>query len=87
MRVIDRDLIRGGHYGQRSCEPRLKAEHTGAPTNSASVKKVLANSEPSTHGGMAAAPGHSPGGLFGGKWPTSNMARSGSGSPALRPAL
>jgi hypothetical protein len=20
MRVIDRDLIRGGHYGQRSCE-------------------------------------------------------------------
>jgi len=22
MRVIDRDLIRGGHYGRRSCEPR-----------------------------------------------------------------
>jgi transposase len=22
MRVIDRDLIRGRHYGQRSCEPR-----------------------------------------------------------------
>ena len=21
MRAIDRDLIRGGHYGQRSCEP------------------------------------------------------------------
>ena len=21
MRVFDRDLIRGGHYGQRSCEP------------------------------------------------------------------
>jgi hypothetical protein len=51
MRAFDRDLIRGGHYGQRSCEPHLKAEHTGAPTNAASVKKVLANSEPSTHGG------------------------------------
>jgi len=33
MRAFDRDLIRGGHYGQRSCEPRLKAEHTAAPTN------------------------------------------------------
>jgi hypothetical protein len=53
MRAFDRDLIRGGHYGQRSCEPRLKAEHTGAPTNAANVKKVLANSEPSTHGGKA----------------------------------
>ena len=21
MRVVGRDLIRGGHYGQRSCEP------------------------------------------------------------------
>ena len=31
----------------------LKAEHTGAPTNAANVKKVLANSEPSTHGGKA----------------------------------
>ena len=28
MRVFDRDLIRGGHYGQRSCEPHLKAEHS-----------------------------------------------------------
>ena len=25
----------------------------GAPTNAANVKKVLANSEPSTHGGKA----------------------------------
>jgi hypothetical protein len=32
MREIDRDLIRGGHYGQRSCEPHLKAEHMAAPT-------------------------------------------------------
>ena len=50
MRVYDRDLIRGGHYGQRSCEPHLKAEHMAAPTNAANVKKALANSEPSTHG-------------------------------------
>src|SRR6187431_3188239 len=50
MRAIDRDLIRGGHYGQRSCEPHPKAEHMAAPTNAANVKKALANSEPSTHG-------------------------------------
>jgi hypothetical protein len=30
MRVFDRDLIRGGHYGQRSCEPRKQAEHMAA---------------------------------------------------------
>ena len=28
----------------------------GAPTNAANVKKVLANSEPSTHGGKADMP-------------------------------
>ena len=50
MRAFDRDLIRGGHYGQRSRQPRSKAEHMAAPTNTALVKKVLANSEPSTHG-------------------------------------
>jgi hypothetical protein len=50
MRAFDRDLIRGGHYGQRSSEPHLKAVHMGAPTNAAYVKKVLANSEPSTQG-------------------------------------
>jgi hypothetical protein len=50
MRAFDRDLIRGGHYGQRPCEPHLKAEHMAAPTNAANVKKVLANSGPSTHG-------------------------------------
>ena len=49
MRVNDRDLIRGEHYGQRSCEPHQQAEHMAAPTNAALVKKVLANSEPSTH--------------------------------------
>jgi hypothetical protein len=50
MRGIDRDLIRGGHYGQRLGVPRSKAEHMAAPTNAAGVKKVLANPEPSTHG-------------------------------------
>ena len=50
MRLIDRDLIRGGYYGQRSCEPHQQAEHMAAPTNAAFVKKSLANSEPSTHG-------------------------------------
>jgi hypothetical protein len=50
MRAFDRDLIRGGHYGQRSCEPHKQAEHMAAPTNAANVKKALANSEPSTHG-------------------------------------
>jgi hypothetical protein len=50
MRAFDRDLIRGGHYGQRSCEPHLQAEHMAAPTNPANVKKALADPEPSTHG-------------------------------------
>src|SRR5262249_57707263 len=49
MRAFDRDPIRGGHYGQRSCEPRLKAEHMAAPTKPCDVKILLANSEPSTH--------------------------------------
>jgi hypothetical protein len=30
--------------------PRKKAEHMAAPTNAANMKKVLANSEPFTHG-------------------------------------
>jgi hypothetical protein len=57
MRAIDRDLIRGGHYGQRSCEPHSKAEHMAAPTKAAAnVKKALANSEPSTHGQRSCEP-------------------------------
>ena len=56
MRAFDRDLIRGGHYGQRPCVPRLKAEHMAAPTNAANVKKILANSEPSTHGTKRTSP-------------------------------
>jgi hypothetical protein len=35
MRAFDRDLIRGGHYGQRSCEPHQQAEHMAAPTSDA----------------------------------------------------
>jgi hypothetical protein len=35
MRAFDRDLIRGGHYGRRSCEPRKQAEHMAAATNAA----------------------------------------------------
>ena len=51
MRANDRDLIRGGHYGQRPSVPHSKAEHMAAPTKAAAnVKKALANSEPSTHG-------------------------------------
>src|SRR5437763_13227624 len=53
MRVIDRDLIRGGHYGQRSCEPRKQAEHMAATDPGCYVKILLANSEPSTHGNKA----------------------------------
>jgi len=53
MRVFDRDLIRGGHYGQRPGVPHSKAEHMAAPTNAVGVKKVLANPEPSTHGPKA----------------------------------
>jgi hypothetical protein len=41
MRAVDRDLIRGGHYGQRSCEPHLKAEHMAAPTKPATRRFFL----------------------------------------------
>src|SRR5262249_37569593 len=41
MRAFDRDLIRGAHYGQRSCEPRKKAEHMAAPTKPCYVKILL----------------------------------------------
>jgi hypothetical protein len=67
MRAPDRDLIRGGHYGQRSCEPRKQAEHMAAPTNSANVKISLANSEPSTHGTKRTSQAPSPMSAFGGK--------------------
>ena len=67
MRASDRDLIREGHYGQRSCEPRKQAEHMAAPTNSANVKISLANSEPSTHGTKRTSRCTQPMSAFGGK--------------------
>ena len=59
MRAFDRDLIRGGHYGQRSRQPRSKAEHMAAPTNTALVKKVLANSEVAVGTEITLRPPHS----------------------------
>ena len=35
LRASDRDLVRGGHYGQRPRVPHLKAEHMAAPTKTA----------------------------------------------------
>jgi TolB-like protein len=49
MRAFGRDLIRGGHYRQRLCEPHLEAEHMATPP-SLRREKVLANQGPSTHG-------------------------------------
>jgi hypothetical protein len=56
MRPFDRDLIRGGHYGQRSCEPHKQAEHMAAPDQACDVKILLANPEPSTHGTKRTSP-------------------------------
>ena len=39
MSAFDRDLIRGGHYGQRPRVPQLTAEHMAAPTNAADVEE------------------------------------------------
>jgi hypothetical protein len=58
MRVSERDLIRGEHYGQRSCEPHSKAEHMAAPTNTALVRKSLpTRSDTSGVGGLSRHPG------------------------------
>src|SRR6201986_3321307 len=50
MRAFDRDLIRGGHYGQRSWEPHQIGRTHGCTDQQSNVKILLANSEPSTHG-------------------------------------
>src|SRR5215470_19544843 len=50
MRAFDRDLIRGGHYGQRSCDPRKTGRTHGCSDQCCKVKILLANPEPSTHG-------------------------------------
>ncbi len=52
LRAFDRNLIRGEHYGQR---PSISAASTGRTHGSTdqlciTVKKTLANREPSTHG-------------------------------------
>jgi hypothetical protein len=78
MRAFDRDLIRGGHYGQRSCEPHLQAEHMAAPTNAANVKKTLANSEPSTHGTFRTSRDVRVESAFGGKAEVGLRGRQGS---------
>jgi len=41
MRAFDRDLIRGGHYGQRPCVPRKQAEHMAASTSLQTCRKAL----------------------------------------------
>src|SRR5215813_10438606 len=47
MRAIDRDLIREGHYGQRSWEPRKQAGHMTAPDQCcSSVRKFLPRRRP-----------------------------------------
>jgi hypothetical protein len=46
MRAFDRDLIRGGHYGQRPCEPHTKAAHMALLRPDCDVQKVLANKGP-----------------------------------------
>jgi hypothetical protein len=58
----------------------------GAPTNAAYVKKVLANSEPSTHGGIATAPGSAQG-VLGGRYYKGGDRCSNSGSLAMFAAV
>ena len=50
MRANDRDLIRGGHYGQRPRVPHFKGRTHGCTDQCCKREKALANSEPSTHG-------------------------------------
>ena len=44
MRAFDRDLIRGGHYGQRSCETAPTGRTHGCTDQQRDVKISLANS-------------------------------------------
>ena len=46
MRAFDRDLIRGGHYDQRSYGPHKQAEHVAAPTNLQSQDSPCQQSRP-----------------------------------------
>jgi hypothetical protein len=44
MRAFDRDLIRAGHYGQRSCETAPTGRTHGCTDQQRDVKISLANS-------------------------------------------
>jgi hypothetical protein len=57
MRAFDRDLIRGGHYGQRPCVPHSKPNTWLHRPMLQTFKKVLANSAPSTHDAKRASAG------------------------------
>jgi len=50
MRTFDRDLIRGGHYGQQSGVPHKQALTHGCSDQACNVQILLASPEPSTHG-------------------------------------
>jgi transposase len=55
MRGFDRDLIRGGHYGQRSRVPRKTGRTHGCSDHCCKVKILLANPEPATQWPMEAS--------------------------------
>jgi hypothetical protein len=40
MRAFDRDLIRGGHYGQRSCESASLARRLPPPFSDPMIEKL-----------------------------------------------
>jgi len=75
MRAFDRDLIREGHYGQRSCEPHTKAVHMAAPTRLRRAKSscqqgAVPHMALFTHGAVdpcrfSSKPDHHPDGAFG----------------------
>jgi len=50
IRAVDRDMVGGGRYGQRSCEPHPKGRTHGSTGQARDVKLLLGNPEPSTHG-------------------------------------
>ncbi len=52
LRAFDRNLIRGEHYGQRPSDSAASTGRTHGSTDQLciTVKKTLANREPSTHG-------------------------------------
>jgi hypothetical protein len=49
MRAFDRDLIRGGHYSQWSCDRTYRPNTWPHRPMLQNMKKVLASPEPSTH--------------------------------------